>query len=162
MIAPPSRPVPQKRKGVNYGRITAVSAIMIAAVAAVVFCILRQKAPQSVTAQEQQGKTVDVKHRPRSVGKSSQIGIEVDHVDQSTSVADEPKTNQWGNPAHWGHKKLRPTKVHRIDRSQMPLFEQLFLNSADKTIAGLLVIEPGTSMYCVKGESEKTLLGSGL
>ena len=66
-------------------------------------------------------------------------------VIEKTAVA-EPKTNQWGNPAHWGHKKLRPAMVHRIDRSRMPLFEQIFENGADRAIAGLLVIEPGTDL----------------
>ena len=75
-----------------------------------------------------------------------QICKEVDASPVVEDANEAPKTNQWGNPAHWGHKKLRPVMVHEIDRSQMPLFEQIFLNSADKTIAGLLVIEPGTDL----------------
>lgn len=69
-----------------------------------------------------------------------------DTIATDAIAIDEPKTNQWGNPAHWGHKKLRPSKVHRIDRSQLPLFEKVFDNNVDKTIAGLLVIEPGTDL----------------
>ena len=146
MIAPPSNPNPQKRNDVNYRCIAAVSAVLIAASVAVVFCIPRNGAPQDETSQKRQGKTSDTGHHPRAAEKSPQTGIEVDHVEKPEAIVVEPKTNQWGNPAHWGHKKLRPAMVHSIDRSQMPLFEQLFQNSADKTIAGLLVIEPGTDL----------------
>lgn len=59
----------------------------------------------------------------------------------------KPATNQWGNPISWGpNKKLKPRNIARLDYSQLPLYEQLFPNSANRAIAGLLVIEPGTDL----------------
>lgn len=70
-----------------------------------------------------------------------------DVKDAPESVVDHPPTNRWGNPWHWGpNKKLKPKHIARPDRSQLPLYEQIFENSADRTIAGLLVIEPGDDL----------------
>ena len=62
-------------------------------------------------------------------------------------VTEHPPTNQWGHPWHWGpNKKLHPAHTSRIDRASLPLYERVFQNSADRHIAGLLVIEPGTDL----------------
>jgi hypothetical protein len=68
-------------------------------------------------------------------------------IEAPKKVVDHPPTNKWGNPWHWGpNKKLKPKHISRFDRSKLPLYEQIFKNSADRTIAGLLVIEPGDDL----------------
>lgn len=147
MIAPPAKqPSSKKPKPLDLSRIALWTVVMIVVAIAILFFLAKTDAPEKSTEKQRDGRIATVSQSTRVNRNDSQIGIEIDKSTPEEAAVEEPKTNQWGNPAHWGHKKLRPAMVHSIDRSQMPLFEQLFLNSADKTIAGLLVIEPGTDL----------------
>lgn len=122
---------------------------VLAGLAAIVlvFCSSRfmgADAPLEENSEERHREAPDVRHH--SEHEEEQPRTSQCHGAMPQGVVDSPKTNRWGNPAHWGHKKLRPAAVHRIDRSRLPLFEQVFPNRADKAIAGLLVIEPGTDL----------------
>lgn len=134
----------------RYGRVALVATAVALVLAAIVFfATLRGNRKEEIGNGKEVTKSKRIADAGRSFSQDSrdlQIGIDVDTPIEQGNAVEEPKTNQWGNPAHWGHKKLRPAMVHEIDRSQLPLFERVFLNSADKTIAGLLVIEPGTDL----------------
>ena len=133
---------PPKRGGLRY----VVLGGVVVAIAAII-AVIMQTSRHGDTEQGQEAKRKDIAGKVSPV----KIGIVegVDAIPEPATpkqVVTEPKTNQWGNPAHWGHKKLRPSQVHRLDRSTLPLYEQIFPNSADRDIAGLIVIEPGTDL----------------
>lgn len=102
--------------------------------------------------------TFELSKKPDEVSKSKRIAdvsakaktipeVEPEKKQKLEKVVDHPHTNKWGNPWHWGpNKKLKPRHISRFDNSKLPLYERIFKNSADRTIAGLLVIEPGDSL----------------
>ncbi len=61
-------------------------------------------------------------------------------------IAVRPATNQWGNPLHWGNKKLKPKNIIRLDRSKLALPDQIFPETANRDIAVLITLEPGTEL----------------
>ena len=142
MIAPPKKPL--QKKGINFLSIT-LWTVIISLIGIIIFSFY---GGANINVDNVQTKTEKkIKNVAKKSIKSHTKIHSIKKVNTNKEyIVENPKTNQWGNPLHWGHKKLRPAMVHRIDRSQMPLFEQIFLNSADKTIAGLLVIEPGTDL----------------
>lgn len=146
MIAPSNKAAPQKPNSSNFLLIVAI----ICGIAVVAFiaylCMSSNKAVTDETPNKPGRKIATVNQKPHRSNTNTTVVPTTEDNGTQVPVVDEPKTNQWGNPAHWGHKKLRPAMVHKIDRAQMPLFEQVFLNRADRTIAGLLVIEPGTDL----------------
>jgi len=74
---------------------------------------------------------------------------DADNIKQSAKeevTVSHPATNQWGNPWHWGNKKLKPKDIIRLDRSKLSLPDQIFPETADRDIAVLLTVEPGTEL----------------
>lgn len=67
-------------------------------------------------------------------------------VSKPTWESSGSRTNEWGNPAHWGRKKLKPATIRPVDMSQQPVYVRIFDNSVDIAIGGLLAIEPGESL----------------
>lgn len=145
-MVPPNKTAPKKANALNIKRTALYTGLIIVSVLIAIFCTTSTEINKDMRLENQYEKPADDNRSATRKGKRSQIGEEVYYKSSQCEIADEPKTNRWGNPAHWGHKKLRPAMVHKIDRSQLPLFEQVFLNRVDKTIAGLLVIEPGTDL----------------
>ena len=70
---------------------------------------------------------------------------EVKNLNLKTSVK-STATNMWGYPKHWGTVKLHAAHTSFLARTTMPLEEQIFKRRVDRSIAGLLVIEPGTDL----------------
>ena len=145
MIAPPKGddkiPVP-KRKPASRFIWRWVVALAAGAGALAIFCFFRggnQDAPSEGDVRPKKPiAVVDIKD---TIPKTANVKENVQPV-----VVQEPKTNQWGNPAHWGHKKLRPANYIKVDESKLPVEERIFNTKADKDIAGLLVIEPGADL----------------
>lgn len=131
MMAPPNKP--KKTNALNIKRKVLYMGLTIGFALIAIFCTTSIEIGKNVRPENQCGKIADDNRSGTRKGKRPQIGEEVYYKSSQYGIADEPKTNRWGNPAHWGHKKLRPAMVHKIDWSQLPLFEQVFLNRVDKT-----------------------------
>lgn len=145
MIAP-SKNVKPKAKRIGFARVAIWSIVLVAGAIAIAIWFKNPDAEGKAKAEKARGGRIAEVAPSLADKDQSPIGIVVDELPKIEPVVTEPKTNQWGNPAHWGHKKLRPAHISRIDRSTLPLYEQIFENSADRSIAGLLVIEPGDSL----------------
>ena len=146
MIAPNNNVKPKSRQ-IGYVRVVICATVLVAGAIVIAIWFKRPSDAEYNTSvpKTKSGMIADV--APSRTNKNqTATGVKVGELPKIESVVAEPKTNQWGNPARWGHKKLKPAHIARIDRSQMPLFEQIFENSADRAIAGLLVIEPGESL----------------
>lgn len=104
--------------------------------------------PPDDEASDVQCRQEEMRHSAKSQSPTVTIGKTETAVAgiPAQTVVSEPKTNQWGNPAHWGHKKLRPANYIKVDESKLPLEERIFHTKADKDIAGLLVVEPGADL----------------
>lgn len=131
-----------KRGGLRY----VVLGGVVVAIAAIIAVIV-QNSKHGDTKQGQENKRKDIagKVSPAKIGKVEGVDA-IPETATPKPVVTEPKTNQWGNPAHWGHKKLRPANYIKVDESKLPLEERIFHTKADKDIAGLLVIEPGADL----------------
>lgn len=144
MIAPSDKLAQGKSKTSSVKIFVVLAGLSVAVAVFWAFRFIGTDDPREEMPEELHREALDVaRHSKR---ETEQPRISTRHGPTPPGVADSPKTNQWGNPVRWGRKKLRPAMVHRIDRSRLPLFEQVFPNRADRAIAGLLVIEPGTDL----------------
>lgn len=124
-----------------------VAAVVVVCGAAIAWFVLSPAAPKESKADEKtKGRIKEVTPAPAPKPLVPKPGM-VFTTNRFGKVTEHPPTNQWGHPWHWGpNKKLHPAHTSRIDRASLPLYERVFQNSADRHIAGLLVIEPGTDL----------------
>ncbi len=144
MIAPTNKKAPPKRGGGSKIAIWGIVAVAVVAVAIALVMLPNSNDESNPDKATKRGRIATVSP---NIKATSQMGVEeAEHAPETPMVVEEPKTNQWGNPAHWGHKKLRPSNYIRHDPDTLPLEERIFNTMADKSIAGLLVIEPGDDL----------------
>ena len=122
--------------------------VLLALVVAIVIFVFFSQYLKSVS---QDDKTQEKTHIAKIAEGNSQKDVAIkqdsEKLETVNNVVDHPPTNKWGNPWHWGpNKKLKPKHISRFDSSKLPLYERIFKNSADRTIAGLLVVEPGDDL----------------
>lgn len=124
-----------------------VAAVVVVCGAAIAWFVLSPDAPEDSKADEKTKMRIkEVTPAPAPKPLVPKPGM-VFTTNRFGKVTEHPPTNQWGHPWHWGpNKKLHPAHTSRIDRASLPLYERVFQNSADRHIAGLLVIEPGTDL----------------
>lgn len=124
-----------------------VAAVVVVCGAAIAWFVLSPAAPEDSKADEKTKRRIkEVTPAPAPKPLVPKPGM-VFTTNRFGKVTEHPPTNRWGHPWHWGpNKKLHPAHTSRIDRASLPLYERVFQNSADRHIAGLLVIEPGTDL----------------
>ena len=137
-----AKEVRSPKSGVLKGALAGLCVVVLAGVA--IWLISGGETRQDAASAKGRGRIKEV--TPAKGPKSESADAAPQKAKPPTAKPDHPQTNQWGNPKHWGSIKLRPAHTSRIDRASLPISYTAFEHMAERDIAGLLTIEPGTFM----------------